>query len=164
MSTILATCNFKTGKWTIEKTNLDPDWVDLRINFKYGQEKFDFKNLRFFYRLTTGNNIISLENYPPTGIEYVQSDQKFIISEHIDLTSNTTYDLYISATNDGRHFEHSVTFTTPRYPQPFVSWEWNNSTNNWEPPITYPTDGNFYIWNEETVSWKQQDPNKASDE
>jgi hypothetical protein len=39
-------------------------------------------------------------------------------------------------------------------PQPFPSWPFVEETCNWKPPITRPDDGNPYIWDEETVSWK----------
>ena len=32
--------------------------------------------------------------------------------------------------------------------QPFPSWTLNNSTFIWEPPISRPTDGKVYSWNE----------------
>jgi hypothetical protein len=39
------------------------------------------------------------------------------------------------------------------YPeQPYPSW--SRDKGNWIPPILYPNDGNLYIWNEETTSWK----------
>tara|TARA_A100000171_G_scaffold25933_1_gene24195 strand:+ start:44 stop:430 length:387 start_codon:yes stop_codon:yes gene_type:complete len=34
-------------------------------------------------------------------------------------------------------------------PQPFNSWTLNNTTYLWEAPLTYPTDGNVYRWNED---------------
>lgn len=33
-------------------------------------------------------------------------------------------------------------------PQPYSSWTLNESTWSWEAPISYPTDGGHYIWNE----------------
>ena len=38
-------------------------------------------------------------------------------------------------------------------PQPFASWTLNDSTCLWEAPVPYPTDGQNYIWNEDTTSW-----------
>lgn len=38
-------------------------------------------------------------------------------------------------------------------PQPFASWTLNDSTCLWEAPVPYPTDGQDYIWNEDTTSW-----------
>jgi hypothetical protein len=38
-------------------------------------------------------------------------------------------------------------------PQPYESWVLNETTCHWEAPVAMPTDGNRYIWNEETTSW-----------
>jgi len=38
-------------------------------------------------------------------------------------------------------------------PQPYPSWVLDEDTCQWEPPVPYPTDDNFYRWNEETISW-----------
>ena len=38
-------------------------------------------------------------------------------------------------------------------PRPFASWTLNDSTCLWEAPVPYPTDGQNYIWNEDTTSW-----------
>jgi hypothetical protein len=35
----------------------------------------------------------------------------------------------------------------------FNSWILNENTCLWEPPISEPTDGPSYLWDEETVSW-----------
>lgn len=37
--------------------------------------------------------------------------------------------------------------------QPYASWILNEETCNWEAPVAYPSDGNRYIWNEDTQSW-----------
>jgi hypothetical protein len=38
-------------------------------------------------------------------------------------------------------------------PKPYASWELNEDTCLWEPPVAYPNDGEEYVWNEETTSW-----------
>jgi len=38
-------------------------------------------------------------------------------------------------------------------PRPYASWTLNDSTCLWEAPVPYPTDGQNYIWNEDTTSW-----------
>ena len=38
-------------------------------------------------------------------------------------------------------------------PQPFPSWILNEETCQWEPPTPMPNDGQYYVWNEETISW-----------
>ncbi len=41
--------------------------------------------------------------------------------------------------------EASDTFITIK---PFDSWVYNSSEKVWKAPISYPNDGNMYIWNE----------------
>ena len=38
-------------------------------------------------------------------------------------------------------------------PQPYPSWTLNETTCLWEAPVTKPTDGARYEWNEETQTW-----------
>lgn len=38
-------------------------------------------------------------------------------------------------------------------PKPFNSWTLNETTCLWESPVEYPTDGNYYIWDEEGQQW-----------
>lgn len=37
--------------------------------------------------------------------------------------------------------------------RPYDSWILDQTTFLWNPPIPYPKDGNFYIWNEESKTW-----------
>ena len=38
-------------------------------------------------------------------------------------------------------------------PRPYASWTLNDSTCLWDAPVSYPTDGQNYIWNEDTTNW-----------
>ena len=38
-------------------------------------------------------------------------------------------------------------------PKPFESWILNESSCQWESPIPYPNEENFYSWNEEEGTW-----------
>jgi hypothetical protein len=40
-------------------------------------------------------------------------------------------------------------------PQPYPSWILNNTTWLWEAPVTYPTDGKEYKWNESITNWEE---------
>lgn len=44
-------------------------------------------------------------------------------------------------------------------PQPYPSWVVNTEFGNWEAPIQRPedTEGKVNIWNEETLSWEEED-------
>ena len=39
-------------------------------------------------------------------------------------------------------------------PKSFDSWILNEQTCQWEAPVPYPTDGQEYYWDEETLSWQ----------
>jgi len=38
-------------------------------------------------------------------------------------------------------------------PKPYTSWTLNETTCLWESPVTYPTDGQKYNWNETNQTW-----------
>ena len=40
-------------------------------------------------------------------------------------------------------------------PQPYASWTLNEDTCQYEAPVTYPDDGKFYEWDEDTTNWKE---------
>jgi hypothetical protein len=39
-------------------------------------------------------------------------------------------------------------------PKPFESWILNELTLLWESPVPYPTDGQFYYWDESNKNWE----------
>lgn len=38
-------------------------------------------------------------------------------------------------------------------PRPFPSWGLDEASCLWKPPVPYPTDGEAYMWNEDTQTW-----------
>jgi hypothetical protein len=42
-------------------------------------------------------------------------------------------------------------------PKPFTSWVLVEEACIWEAPVSYPTDGKFYTWDEPTLSWVKVD-------
>ena len=38
-------------------------------------------------------------------------------------------------------------------PQPYDSWKLNETTCKWEAPVSHPTDGKMYNWNENELQW-----------
>lgn len=38
-------------------------------------------------------------------------------------------------------------------PRPFASWQLNQDTGLWDPPVPSPEDEKTYTWNEESLSW-----------
>lgn len=41
-------------------------------------------------------------------------------------------------------------------PQPYFSWNLNENTCQWEPPVPMPKDGEMYSWDEKTKNWVKQ--------
>jgi hypothetical protein len=39
-------------------------------------------------------------------------------------------------------------------PQPYPSWMLDNQMTEWVAPTPYPDNGNLYIWDEPSLSWK----------
>lgn len=40
-------------------------------------------------------------------------------------------------------------------PSPFPSWVLDKETCLWEAPVAYPNNGEDYVWNEDSLSWKE---------
>jgi hypothetical protein len=39
--------------------------------------------------------------------------------------------------------------------QPFSSWVFNSTSNKWEAPKPFPSNGKVYYWDESTTSWAE---------
>lgn len=40
-------------------------------------------------------------------------------------------------------------------PQPYPSWTISAPDWIWQPPVSYPQDGEVYVWNESSLSWSK---------
>lgn len=65
----------------------------------------------------------------------------------------TSYNANIRKNYAGIGYKYDATLDAFIPPQPFASWTLNNDTAQWEAPVAYPTDGERYTWNEETLAW-----------
>jgi len=152
MSKIIATDHFETQNWEVNFDELGAFYADLFIGFTDQAPVIDFKNLQFRYELRQGENIKQYGTYPPPGVRYVRTDQKYIVVERLkNLKPDETYDLYLWAQNDGNSFETTTQFIGPRPPKPFDSWVWN--AEQWTAPVPYPDDGKNHTWDEASQSW-----------
>ena len=43
-------------------------------------------------------------------------------------------------------------------PQPYPSWQLNETTCYWQAPVDYPQDGKQYVWNESIANWQEVTP------
>lgn len=53
----------------------------------------------------------------------------------------------------GIGYSYDVTRNAFIPPKPFESWNLNEDTCLWEPPIPMPEDGNPYTWDEDAQAW-----------
>ena len=154
MSKIFATDHFESSNWEVMFEGLQPTYADLFIGFTDQAPVIDFKDLKFKFELKQGGNIKQYGVYPPANTRYIRSDQKYIVVERLKLEMETDYELYLWAENNKESFETTVSFTTPRPVQPYLSWTWDSKNQVWEAPTPYPGDGENYIWDEENQQWK----------
>ena len=155
MSKIIATDHFETQNWEVTFEELAPNYADLFIGFTDDTPVVKFKNLKFKYELKQDGNIKQYGVFPPPGVKYVRTDQPYIVAERLNLQTETEYELYLWAENDGKPFETTVSFTTPRPAQPYPSWTWDG--DQWKAPVAYPDDDGDYYWDEDAGEWVEED-------
>jgi hypothetical protein len=113
-----------------------------------------FDNLGFGYSLFLMEEKISEKSFPPEGIVYVYSDQEYIeCFSFQDIAPEKEYFIKVWCRNSEEEWEESYAFSMPRPEQPFDSWIYNEESFCWNPPVSYPADGENYVWNEENQSW-----------
>jgi hypothetical protein len=156
MSKIIATDHFETQNWEVNLDNLGANYADLIIGFIDEAPVIEFKNLQFKYELRQGENIKQYGIYPPPGVRYMRTDQKYLVVERLkNLKPDLTYKLYLWAENDGKSFESTTEFIAPRPLQPFDSWTWDSE--QWTAPVPHANDGKAYAWDEESQSWTESE-------
>ena len=43
------------------------------------------------------------------------------------------------------------------YPKPYPSWTWNSTSNNWQPPVAFPSNmTDATVWNEDSQAWETE--------
>jgi hypothetical protein len=79
---------------------------------------------------------------------YIVSDSKETAEEITGLTCIESNSAYIGLPYvDGA-------FVFPSLPQPYPSWTKDSEGYRWNAPTPYPTDGKFYYWSEDDLSWR----------
>jgi hypothetical protein len=95
------------------------------------------------------NNELLDEN----GIEQESKGQEFCANLLGGTWLQTSYNASIRKNYAGLGFLYDSTRDAFIPPKPFDSWVLNEDTCNWQSPVTYPSDGKVYEWNESTASW-----------
>jgi hypothetical protein len=66
----------------------------------------------------------------------------------------TSYNSNIRKNYAGVGYTYNATIDAFIPQRPYNSWTLNESTCKWVPPVSFPTDGNMYDWDEDTQSWQ----------
>jgi len=118
--------------------------------------------MAYFAKLGTGNiieTVISINNSVITdsnGVEQEKLGVDFInkLYNTRDVWKQTSYNNNIRKNFAGIGYQYDQQRDAFIAPKPFNSWILNENTCRWEAPITYPTDGKIYNWNESTKTWE----------
>lgn len=89
----------------------------------------------------------------PDGVEIESIGQEFCQNLFGGNWKQTSYNNNFRKHYAGIGYTYDAVLDAFIAPKPFPSWTLNTETAIWEPPVPYPTDGKFYVWNETTQSW-----------
>ena len=74
-----------------------------------------------------------------------------------DVWKQTSYNRTFRKNYAGIGYQYDQTRDAFIPPKPYSSWILNETTCNWESPVSLPTDGKLYNWNESTLTWDLQE-------
>lgn len=118
-----------------------------------------------FVKLNSDNIVIAGEYVvnevikDSNGIEQEQLGIDFLkklYNEPTAVWKQTSYNNRIRKNYAGIGFTYDSNRDAFIPPKPYNSWILNEQTCTWEAPVAYPTDGQRYSWNEETLNWTLQ--------
>ncbi len=113
--------------------------------------KLDKDNKVIFIQ-AVNNAVIMKDNKEDeaTGIKFLQN-----LHGNNDTYIQTSYNANFRKNYAGIDYTYDQTRDAFIPPKPFNSSVLNEDTCIWEAPISYPTDGKSYKWDEDSISWKE---------
>jgi hypothetical protein len=141
-------------EWSVESTDAYAPDCDMHISFTSETTEMSFNDIKFGYKLTLNNTVISENNYPLDNIKLETAvSGSPVAMPRFTVTPGVTYSLHLWAEDAGQRGESDTVIEMPKPEQPFPSWTWDTTDNRWSAPVQHATDGKLYTWNEETRSW-----------
>lgn len=155
---ILAKCNLDTGTWIIDKSQLSHISNQIAIGFENNNNTtVIFNNLNFLFRITKDGSTIIEKSYPTGGAKYIETSDKWLIIEMLDLIPGNNYDLYVEATNNSQTYTETVVLNVPYPKKPYSSWTWSEESRTYVSPVSYPNEvadrGYLWDWDETNGKW-----------
>jgi hypothetical protein len=97
------------------------------------------------------NDVITID-----GVESEQAGIDFLTQLHGHINwKQTSYNETFRKNYCGVGFTYDLVRDAFIAPKPFDSWTLDEQTCRWEAPIAMPTDGKYYIWDEENQTWNE---------
>ena len=111
-----------------------------------------------FAKLGVGNIIERVEVVSNDIATTEQAGVEFLQNLYKDraVWKQTSYNNNIRKNFAGIGYTYDQTRDAFIPPKPYLSWVLNEITCLWEAPVTYPTDGQRYTWDETNQSWDLQ--------
>jgi len=108
-----------------------------------------------FAKLGMGNKVLTVEVVSNDIATDEQTGVNFLNNLYgtRDVWKQTSYNGTIRKNFAGIGFTYDESRDAFIPPKPFNSWTLNETTCQWEAPVAYPDDGQFYEWNESTKQW-----------
>jgi hypothetical protein len=109
------------------------------------------------YAQIDNNNVVTQVLVVNDYYEYTNTAQEFLANE-LGLGGTwvqTSYNGRIRKNYAGIGYTYDTQRDAFIPPKPFDSWLLNEDTCQWEAPVPYPTDGEYYSWNEELQQWEK---------
>lgn len=137
---------------------INPGYTDIQLALcTDNSSTVNYQNLMFGFKWFDGLTVIAEKQWPPSNTKYVQSDQRWLVTERVTHLPDKAYRLWVWLTDHGELFEHDWNIITPRPTRPYASWTWDGAT--WQPPVPFPSEepdmGFFWSWDEDTLTWVQ---------
>jgi hypothetical protein len=123
----------------------------VQIGFKGDSVPVVFNGLSFGFSCESNGEIYTAFEWPEKGVVYSQSDEETIAEIFVSMVPDKIKQFTFWAENDGVRFSGYLEVVGPIPPKPFNSWDWIDGS--WKAPVPYPSDGNFYNWDEEKQQW-----------
>jgi hypothetical protein len=101
-------------------------------------------------------NVVNNNDILQDGVESEDKGLQFLIDWSGGYTNwkQTSYNGKIRKNYAGIGYTYDYQRDAFIPPRPFPSWTLNEETCLWNAPVPFPTDnGQFYTWDEETLSW-----------
>jgi hypothetical protein len=146
MSILKITKNLFDGSWKADEYISSPYTLEVRLDFNG-----EFKKLMFGVEIFVNNELVRKSNYPPSGVEYKDTNQDYIEVFTVETTADTPILVKVWSVNGGVFDEYQHTVVTPTPEKPFNDFIWDG--NYWVPPIPYPSDGKSYQWSDNISNW-----------